>query len=443
MSCIGTLLARIRRKFARLDSTAGGGWSSSPPRVGTWGDSIGRSRLLRSARPSRAAEGLGPETPQQPARGCGATAESDGGDLDAPTTQAPRPGPAPEVGSADGQPLPRTPRRRPAARRRRRHGRPRLERRAPRPHPRRGEPARARDRRQAPRRLHPGRRRPDRDEHVRRQPPQARRATTSRTSCTRSTAPASSSPARRARSPAATSSSPARSGRSASGACPADERIEIFAEQAAVLEGRGVDLFAVETFFDLDELESAIEAVRSVSSLPDPRHAHLRRRRRDALRASRPREAAERLRELGVAAIGANHGAGHPGRARRAQRDGRQRPPARRDAEHRPREHGRQPDHLPARLARVLRRVRRARTQPRRPRDRRLLRDDADRDRRHRLGGQGGARAERAARVRRARGRRSRCPSSARRPSSPARSARTSGSSRCRSTRRSAAATTG
>ena len=28
-----------------------------------------------------------------------------------------------------------------------------------------------------------------------------------------------------------------------------DERTEIFAEQAAVLEGRGVDLFAVETFF--------------------------------------------------------------------------------------------------------------------------------------------------------------------------------------------------
>src|SRR4030095_7121987 len=47
-----------------------------------------------------------------------------------------------------------------------------------------------------------------------------------------------------------------------------DQRKEIFAEQAAVLEGRGVDLFAVETFFELDELESAIEAVRSVSSLP-------------------------------------------------------------------------------------------------------------------------------------------------------------------------------
>ena len=49
---------------------------------------------------------------------------------------------------------------------------------------------------------------------------------------------------------------------------PKAERIEIFAEQAAVLEGRGVDFFSVETFFELEELEAAIEAVRSVSSLP-------------------------------------------------------------------------------------------------------------------------------------------------------------------------------
>src|SRR5438270_12296215 len=45
-------------------------------------------------------------------------------------------------------------------------------------------------------------------------------------------------------------------------------RREIFAEQAAVLEGRGADLFMVETFYDLDEAVDAVEAVRSVSSLP-------------------------------------------------------------------------------------------------------------------------------------------------------------------------------
>ncbi len=46
------------------------------------------------------------------------------------------------------------------------------------------------------------------------------------------------------------------------------DRAELYAEQAQVLEGRGVDLFMVETFYDLDELETAIGAVRSVTTLP-------------------------------------------------------------------------------------------------------------------------------------------------------------------------------
>src|SRR6185436_12614954 len=87
------------------------------------------------------------------------------------------------------------------------------------------------------------------------------------------------------------------------------ERLEIFAEQAAVLEGRGVDFFSVETFFELDELESAIEAVRTVSSLPV-----LAMLTFDAgaetLSGVTARDAVDRLSELGVAAAGANHGAG-------------------------------------------------------------------------------------------------------------------------------------
>jgi len=43
---------------------------------------------------------------------------------------------------------------------------------------------------------------------------------------------------------------------------------ELFAEQALILEGRGADLFMLETFYDLHELEVAVEAVRSVSQLP-------------------------------------------------------------------------------------------------------------------------------------------------------------------------------
>src|SRR5262249_29458170 len=46
------------------------------------------------------------------------------------------------------------------------------------------------------------------------------------------------------------------------------DRAELYAEQARVLEGRGVDLFMVETFYDLEELETAIASVRSVSALP-------------------------------------------------------------------------------------------------------------------------------------------------------------------------------
>src|SRR5947208_16714969 len=51
---------------------------------------------------------------------------------------------------------------------------------------------------------------------------------------------------------------------------PATSRVRraLFAEPAAVLDGRGVDVFMVETFYDLEEVVDAIEAVRSVSSLP-------------------------------------------------------------------------------------------------------------------------------------------------------------------------------
>ena len=49
---------------------------------------------------------------------------------------------------------------------------------------------------------------------------------------------------------------------------PAKDRDAIFAEQAQLLEGRGVDLFMIETFYELDELVTAIGAVRAISSLP-------------------------------------------------------------------------------------------------------------------------------------------------------------------------------
>jgi homocysteine S-methyltransferase len=84
---------------------------------------------------------------------------------------------------------------------------------------------------------------------------------------------------------------------------------ELFAEQAQLLEGRGADLFMVETFFDLAELELAVAAVRSVSALPVVALMTF-----DAdgetLGGVSAEQAAERLRALDVAAFGANHGAG-------------------------------------------------------------------------------------------------------------------------------------
>jgi methionine synthase / methylenetetrahydrofolate reductase(NADPH) len=84
---------------------------------------------------------------------------------------------------------------------------------------------------------------------------------------------------------------------------------EPFAEQARILEGRGADLFVVETFYDLDELEIAVGAVRSVSGLPI---VALMSFDSDAVTIGgvSARVAGERLRALGVEAFGANHGRG-------------------------------------------------------------------------------------------------------------------------------------
>jgi homocysteine S-methyltransferase len=88
-----------------------------------------------------------------------------------------------------------------------------------------------------------------------------------------------------------------------------DARRGLFAEQAQLLEARGVDLFFVETFYDLDELETAVAAVRGISSLPVVALLTFDEDG-ETLAGVSAREAALRLRELGVDAIGANHGAG-------------------------------------------------------------------------------------------------------------------------------------
>ena len=88
-----------------------------------------------------------------------------------------------------------------------------------------------------------------------------------------------------------------------------EERRALFAEQAELLAARGVDLFFVETFYDLGELETAIDAVRSGLVAAGRRPADLRRGRADARGRARAGG--------GTAAPGARSG-----RARRQPRGG-------------------------------------------------------------------------------------------------------------------------
>ena len=88
-----------------------------------------------------------------------------------------------------------------------------------------------------------------------------------------------------------------------------EDRRRIFKEQAAALAARGVDLFMVETFFELDELLIAIEAVKEISSLPIVAMLTFDEQG-ETLGGVSAKEATQALSESGLAAIGANHGAG-------------------------------------------------------------------------------------------------------------------------------------
>jgi len=85
---------------------------------------------------------------------------------------------------------------------------------------------------------------------------------------------------------------------------PADVRA-IFHEQAAALEERGVDLFLLETFGDVDELLLAIEAIRSFSRLPIVAEMTFTEEGR-TVAGLRPRDIWEKVKEKDVQAIGAN-----------------------------------------------------------------------------------------------------------------------------------------
>jgi homocysteine S-methyltransferase len=86
---------------------------------------------------------------------------------------------------------------------------------------------------------------------------------------------------------------------------PPDEIVAIFKEQAAALEERGVDLFVLETFSDLDELAAAVDAIRSFSRLPVVAQLTYSDEG-TTFGGTRPQDAWEKLKEKNIQAIGAN-----------------------------------------------------------------------------------------------------------------------------------------
>jgi 5-methyltetrahydrofolate--homocysteine methyltransferase len=97
-----------------------------------------------------------------------------------------------------------------------------------------------------------------------------------------------------------------------------DERalVDAFAEQAAALAEGGVDLFHVETMFDLAEARAAVEGVRRASDRPLLLTMSFDTGKPEALRTMMgvtPAQLAEAAREMGVFGLGANCGRGLEG----------------------------------------------------------------------------------------------------------------------------------
>jgi len=86
---------------------------------------------------------------------------------------------------------------------------------------------------------------------------------------------------------------------------PADQVLDIFREQAGALEERGVDLFILETFSDVEELVIAIDAIRSFSRLPVIAQIAYSGEG-TTFSGKRPQEAWEQLKEKNIQAVGTN-----------------------------------------------------------------------------------------------------------------------------------------
>jgi methionine synthase / methylenetetrahydrofolate reductase(NADPH) len=86
---------------------------------------------------------------------------------------------------------------------------------------------------------------------------------------------------------------------------PEEQILAIFKEQAGALEERGVDLFLLETFSDVEELRIALDAIRSFSRLPIVAELTYSEEG-TTIGGTRPQEAWQVLKEKNIQAVGAN-----------------------------------------------------------------------------------------------------------------------------------------
>jgi methionine synthase / methylenetetrahydrofolate reductase(NADPH) len=86
---------------------------------------------------------------------------------------------------------------------------------------------------------------------------------------------------------------------------PVEEIFAIFKEQASALEERGVDFFLLETFGDIEELLTAIDAVRSFSRLPIVAHLTYSEEG-TTFGGTTPQGAWEKLKDKNIQAVGSN-----------------------------------------------------------------------------------------------------------------------------------------
>jgi methionine synthase I (cobalamin-dependent)/5,10-methylenetetrahydrofolate reductase len=84
-----------------------------------------------------------------------------------------------------------------------------------------------------------------------------------------------------------------------------EQVLAIFTEQAGALEERGVDLFVLETFSNLEELLAAIDAIRSFSRLPIVAEMTYSEEG-TTFGGTRPQDAWEKLKEKNIQVVGAN-----------------------------------------------------------------------------------------------------------------------------------------